>query len=105
MDDRRFDVLTRSFATERSRRALLKGWLGLGAATTAGVVLSGRADAARRGFGGRGKAPGSGEPTCGDALDTCPSFRDNTPQCGAPDVTLYCCPSISGRLFWVPAIC
>jgi hypothetical protein len=30
MDDRRFDLLTKTFATSRNRRAFLKGLLGLG---------------------------------------------------------------------------
>jgi serine-rich repeat adhesion-like glycoprotein len=48
MDDRRFDALTRSMASARSRRQLLKGIAGLGA-VMGGVAVSGAgADAKRR---------------------------------------------------------
>jgi hypothetical protein len=53
MDDRDFDRFSRSLASGRSRRALLKGALGLGAAALTGVAWSQRGtEAARRGFSG-----------------------------------------------------
>jgi len=53
MEDRRFDRITRSMATSRTRRDVLKGLLGIGAgAVAAGVVLGQRTEAARRGFTG-----------------------------------------------------
>ena len=49
MDDRRFDSLVKSFAGGASRRAVLKGLLGLGgAAAVGGTLLEGPAEAARR---------------------------------------------------------
>jgi hypothetical protein len=51
MDNRRFDTVVRNLAPGASRRALLKGLLGLGGVVAAGVELH-QADAARRGFSG-----------------------------------------------------
>ena len=49
MDDRRFDSLVKSLAGGASRRAVLKGLLGLGgAAAVGGTLLEGPAEAARR---------------------------------------------------------
>lgn len=49
MDDRRFDSLVRAVATGASRRAVLKGILGLGGVVlTGGIVLEDDTDAARR---------------------------------------------------------
>jgi hypothetical protein len=53
MDDRRFDSITRSIGTSRTRRDALKGLLGIGAGTVAaGALLGQRTEAARRGFSG-----------------------------------------------------
>jgi hypothetical protein len=52
MENRRFDALTRSLAAGGSRRAVLKGLLGIGAAAVGGGALAGDVDAARRGFAG-----------------------------------------------------
>src|SRR5262245_18680249 len=53
MDDDRFDSLARSLAAGRSRRAMLKGMLGLGGAVVVtAAALPDHADAARRGFSG-----------------------------------------------------
>ena len=52
MDDRRFDALTRALGQGGSRRALLKGLLGLGGMTTASATLLRETDAARRGQSG-----------------------------------------------------
>ncbi len=51
MDDRRFDSLTRALAKGGSRRTLLKGLLGLGAATASAAVVQ-DTEAARRGYPG-----------------------------------------------------
>jgi hypothetical protein len=49
MDDRRFDALTKSLVSGRSRRSVLKGLLGLGGAAMAGgTLLDGEGKAARR---------------------------------------------------------
>lgn len=49
MDDRRFDSLTKAFASGTSRRTLFKGLLGLGGATIVGGALTeDQADAQRR---------------------------------------------------------
>lgn len=52
MDTDRFDALTRTMGHGTSRRAALKGLLGLGAASVGAVRLTAGADAARRGFSG-----------------------------------------------------
>ncbi len=48
MDDRRFDALARLFAGSTSRRAILKGVLGVGGIATIGSLPLDAADAARR---------------------------------------------------------
>lgn len=115
MDDRRFDALTRAFGRGGSRRALLKGLLGVGGVAAAGAVLH-DTDAARRGSSSPSmptsepiqtpdltdsaprptptnppspKCPGSQEP-CGAGC-CCPA--GNT-KCGAeccPDGEAVCC--------------
>ena len=53
MDDREFDTFARSLAFGRTRRGVLKGLLGIGAAALTGGVMFGQgAEAARRGFSG-----------------------------------------------------
>jgi hypothetical protein len=52
LDDDRFDALARTLGNATSRRAALKGLLGLGAAAVGVVQLAPEADAARRGFSG-----------------------------------------------------
>lgn len=70
MDNRRFDALTRSFATGSNRRQVLKGVLGLGVGTVAGArLLTGDVDAARRGYSGPSFLhchPHCDGTTCGD---------------------------------------
>lgn len=105
MDDRQFDSLARSLAAGQSRRRVLKAMLGLIGAVSAGVALPPHADAARRGYSGPLTPGGPEGSTCGEQLFDCSTLRDNIPQCGDPDVTLYCCPGISGRLRWTVAIC
>ncbi|HET9661797.1 MAG TPA: twin-arginine translocation signal domain-containing protein, partial [Thermomicrobiales bacterium] len=48
MDDGRFDSLTRALASGASRRSVLKGLLGLGAAAVTGATLDETSEAARR---------------------------------------------------------
>lgn len=52
MDDRRFDALTRRLGSSTSRRTVLKGLVGIGAIATAGMVIGGPTEAARRGYSG-----------------------------------------------------
>ena len=73
MNHRRFDELTRDLASGYSRRAVMRGLLGLGGAAFAGGALAGSADAARRGFSGP-KLPTPPPCTgglCGDPCDAC----------------------------------
>ena len=59
MDDRRFDALVKSVAAGTSRRAVLKGLLGLGGVAVAGgALLDDDAQAARR------PTPTPKPPTC-----------------------------------------
>jgi hypothetical protein len=60
MDDKRFDSITRAFASGASRRSLLKGLLGLGGAALTGAVVldDGDSEAARR------PTPTPKPPTC-----------------------------------------
>ncbi|HET9660843.1 MAG TPA: hypothetical protein VFP05_10975 [Thermomicrobiales bacterium] len=65
MEDRAFDELVKRLASGRSRRALLKGALGLGGAAVAGARLE--TEAARRGYSGPPFPPGNDPdpgPTC-----------------------------------------
>ena len=85
MDDRKFDSLVKSLATGTSRRAVLKGILGLGGAALAGgALLDGDAHAARR------PTPTPKPPTCpgnqipSGGICVCPASAPN--KCG-PD----CC--------------
>lgn len=75
MDDRHFDTITKSLATIRSRRAMLKGLFGLGAsAVTASSFMRRDAVAARR-------------PTPTPKPDTCPlgqTFIDGQCTCSDP---------------------
>ncbi len=58
--------LTKALAQGRSRRSLLKGFLGLGGAATVGALLASDTDAARRGYSGPKPQPTvvPGPPTC-----------------------------------------
>lgn len=61
MEDRTFDAITKELARGRSRRALLKGLLGIGGAAITTTVFDATAGAARRGYSGP-KPPGESEP-------------------------------------------
>ena len=95
MDDRRFDALTRALGQGGSRRALLKGLLGLGGVTAAGAVLH-DTEAARRGFSGPALPTGTVPPTQPPAptatvVRPCPS---NQVPCGTDccaDGVAICC--------------
>jgi hypothetical protein len=52
MDDQRFDSIARKLASSSSRRIALKGLLGIGGISVAGMAGYDRTDAARRGFSG-----------------------------------------------------
>lgn len=93
MDDRRFDAFVRSLASGQSRRAVLKGLLGLGGLAAIGVSRPGpSADAARR------PAPTPtpahrcpGKQTWNGSACTCPSGSTNCgPDC-CPDGQAECC--------------
>lgn len=73
MDDRRFDTIARNLASATSRRALLRGFLGLGGVAAAGIDLH-HAGAARRGFGGPRFLPStqcSSDYDCGGDIVCC----------------------------------
>ena len=97
MDDRRFDALIRAFGQGGSRRALLKGLLGLGGVTAAGAVLH-DTEAARRGYSGPSTStpgpqptlpPQPTEPPPAPTGTTVPSCPGNQMPCGAD----CCCPA------------
>src|SRR3954451_15256538 len=52
VDCTKFDALSKTYGSGTSRRALLKGILGLGGGLLAGSTLAGRTEAARRGYRG-----------------------------------------------------
>lgn len=83
MDDRRFDALTRSLATEISRRKIVKRMLGLGGVALAGSQL--QAEAARRPNPTPKPLSCPGRQVLTHGQCVCP---DGTTNCG-PD----CCPS------------
>jgi len=87
MDDRRFDSIARTLASSSSRRAALKGLLGIGGILAAGLVGTDRADAARRGFSGPSILPPP-PPICISDGDACPS---DLSQCCSG----YCCKLIN----------
>lgn len=100
MDDRRFDAFTRGLGQGASRRALLKGLLGIGGVATAGAVLH-DAEAARRGYTGPptfGPSPTATAPSVPTPTNTSvPATRTPTPTptitpnpCGPSGV---CCSS------------
>lgn len=82
MDDQRFDLLTRAFASGSSRRSLLKGLLGFG--VTAGAVSTRMGDSSARQRGGSNNPP---PPTPTPSPTETPPICDNHP-CG-----LDCCES------------
>jgi hypothetical protein len=95
MDDRRFDALTRALGQGGSRRALLKGLLGLGGVAAAGTVLR-DTDAARRGSSGPqtpapqpSTPPQPTAPAPTPAATTVPRCPGNQTPCGAD----CCCPA------------
>jgi hypothetical protein len=73
MDSRRFDELTRVLASGYDRRAVVRGILGLGTGALGGVVMTGGAEAARRGFSGPKlpTAPPCTDGLCGDPRESC----------------------------------
>ncbi len=81
MDDRRFDALARSLGQGGSRRALLKGLLGLSGVAAVGGLTRGEVEAARR-------------PTPTPKPRTCPGvqFPCGTSDCCCPDGTSKCGP-------------
>lgn len=89
MDDRRFDWLTRGIAEGRSRRALLKGLLGLGTGIVLAKPAVDDAEAARRGYSGPPIPPKSPTPA-----PEPPGCSSGSTQCGSaccPDATSECC--------------
>jgi hypothetical protein len=90
MDDRRFDSLVRALAEGKSRRSVLKGFLGLGgAAAVGGTLLEGGTDAARRPTPTPTPVRCPGNQTPVNGVCTCPASAPF--ECG-PD----CCTSEAG---------
>ena len=89
MDDKRFDSITRLFASGASRRTLVKGLLGLGGATlTGGVVLdNGEAEAARRPTPTPKPVTCPGQQTWNGTKCVCPAGLSQCVPNGGPD----CC--------------
>lgn len=99
MDDRRFDALIRAFGRGGSRRALLRGLLGLGGVTAAGATLHG-VEAARRGYSGPPtpgplptQAPQPTEPAPLPTATNAPYCPGRQTPCGAD----CCCPAESAK--------
>jgi hypothetical protein len=86
MDDQRFDSIARELASSSSRRRALKGFLGIGAVTVAGLAGYGHTDAARRGFSGP-SLPLTPTPVCVADGNTCPADPADPSQCCSG----YCC--------------
>lgn len=55
MHDRKLDSVARQLATGVSRRAVLKGLLGVGVVATSASAATGNVEAARRGYAGPGR--------------------------------------------------
>jgi hypothetical protein len=86
MDDQRFDSIARKLASSTSRRAALKGLLGIGGVAVAGLAGSGQTDAARRGFSGPSFSL-TPTPICVANGNTCPEDPADPSQCCSG----YCC--------------
>ena len=86
MDDQRFDSITRKLASGTSRRAALKGLLGIGGVAVAGLAGSGQTDAARRGFSGPSFSL-TPTPICVANGNTCPEDPADPSLCCSG----YCC--------------
>jgi len=71
MDDKRFDSIARQLGSGSSRRAVLKGLLGVGAVAAVGLTVHGQTDAARRGFTGPFGPTPVPTPTCAPDGDPC----------------------------------
>ncbi len=110
MDDRRFDQLSRALASGRSRRHVLKGLLGIGAATLTGEFALDSADAARRSsptptptscpgtqiWTGSACACPTGQSVCGPACCDTPEACCDGACCDAGTVCIgeeTCCPA------------
>ena len=85
MDDQRFDALTKRIGSGMSRRALFKGFRGLGGAAATVAVVQDQTDAARRGFAGP-KLPTPTPPPCDPVGTACQG--DST-----------CCTGLCGGVF------
>jgi hypothetical protein len=86
VDDRRFDSLVKSLATGSSRRAVLKGMLGLGGAALVGTTLSARDGSAARRPTPTPKpvtCPGVQKPAGGVCICTSP-LKNCGPDCCNP---------------------
>jgi hypothetical protein len=79
MDDKRFDSIARQLGSGSSRRAVLKGLLGVGAVAAVGLTVHGQTDAARRGFTGPFGPTPVPTPTC--APDGAPCSLSNPGAC------------------------
>lgn len=90
MDDRRFDTLTRLFGGGASRRALLKGVLGIGGVTATGSLALDTTDAARRPAPPPKpqSCPGRQMP-CGDGCCCPPGLSNCGSDCCPPEA--QCC--------------
>jgi hypothetical protein len=104
VDDRRFDSLTRSIARGASRRAVIKGLLGLGGAALTGTVVAEGTEARTAGTRTRIAPPPAptcptGEGTCGGTTSAhcCPHGRCFDGVCCADPATepcgSGCCPT------------
>jgi hypothetical protein len=79
MDDNRFDSIARQLGSGSSRRAVLKGLLGIGGVAAVGLTVHGQTDAARRGFTGPFGPTPVPTPTC--APDGAPCNLSNPGAC------------------------
>ena len=86
VDDRQFDSITKKLASGANRRVALKGLLGIGIMTAAGLGGHDRAGAARRGFSGPSILP-TPAPICIADGQTCSA--DPAECCSG-----YCCVGI-----------
>lgn len=90
MDDHQFDALTRSIASARNRRQLLKGMLGLGSGLVASTTLR-NAQAARRPTPTPRPVQCPGEQSWNGNACVCPEGKVSCgPDCCAPGVSECC---------------
>lgn len=90
MDDQRFDSIARKLATSSSRRAALKGLLGIGGVAAVSLARYDQAAAARRGFSGPRILPPP-PPICVADGEACPGDPVDPSQCCSG----YCCKLIN----------